>query len=253
MKANTADASTVIVGAAGALGSAISHRLASESHSLVLVGRSREPLDDLAAQLPDSRAVLCDITSDQEVGKLAAEVGAVRMLVYVPAAPTAGGIAEAPPSAINAAVDVKVGGLLRCLRALTPMQCDGLAAAVVIGGNLAYDPIPDAATSGIANAAQANAVRQLEGVLPGQGWRIHVVAPGPVETARWDSLAEAEAQRRGVQVEVIRSEAAAASPLQRLTSTDEVAWAVSMLADPHAAALHGSTLLMDTGRRRAIP
>jgi hypothetical protein len=43
------------------------------------------------------------------------------------------------------------------------------------------------------------------------------------------------------------------SPLQRLTSTDEVAWAVSMLADPHAAALHGSTLLMDTGRRRAIP
>jgi len=246
-------ASTVIVGAAGGLGSAIARRLAREGHSLVLVGRTRDTLVELAQELPDARVITCDITSDHEVRELGVEAGAVRMLVYVPAAPTAGGIAEADPNAINVAVDVKVGGLLRCIRSLTPWSSEQLATIVVIGGNLAYDPIPDAATSGIANAAQANAVRQLENVLPGQGWRIHVVAPGPVETERWDSLTKAEAKRRGVSVDLVRSEAASSSPMHRLTTTDEVAWAVSMLSDPFAAALHGSTLLMDTGRRRAIP
>jgi len=174
------------------------------------------------------------------------------MLVYLPAAPTAGGIDQAPVEAILAAVDVKVGGLLRLIRTLQPdTSGSDRAVAVVVGGNLAYDPIPHAATSGIANAAQANAVRQLQ--ASATEWRFHVVAPGPVATERWEQLAAAEAQKRGTDIEVIRAEQTASSPLGRLTTPEEVAWAVTMLADPKAAALHGSTLLLDTGRRTAIP
>lgn len=245
--------STVVIGAAGALGTAVCQRLASEGHELVLVGRNQQALDTLADQLEKSRALACDITNSESVESLAAAVGPVRMLVFLPAAPTAGGIDEASPEAIVRAVDTKVGGLLRCVRSLSPAAVDRGAPVVVVGGNLAYDPIPDAATSGIANAALANAVRQLQGTVPDKGWRIHLVAPGPVATERWETLALAEAQRRGVTVDEVRREATAASPLDRLTTVDEVAWAVSILADPHAAALHGSTLLLDTGRRKAIP
>ena len=245
---------TVIIGAAGSLGRAIAQRLADEGHDLVLVGRTKQPLDDLVQQFPGARALTCDVTNDQDVEALAKQVGPTRMLVYLPAAPTAGGIERAPIEAILAAVDVKVGGLLRVLRALQPAAqaaSTDRPAAIVIGGNLAFDPIPHAATSGIANAAQANAVRQLE--HSNSPWRIHVVAPGPVATERWEELAQAEADKRGIDITQVRSEATASSPLGRLTSPDEVAWAVSILADPHAAALHGSTLLLDTGRRTAIP
>ena len=245
---------TVIIGAAGSLGRAIAQRLAEEGHDLVLVGRTEQPLDELAQQLPSARALTCDVTNDDDVTNLAAQVGPTRMVVYLPAAPTAGGIEQAPIEAILAAVNVKVGGLLRTLRALQPAAQTASTdrpAAIVIGGNLAFDPIPHAATSGIANAAQANAVRQLEHST--SPWRIHVVAPGPVATERWEQLAQAEADKRGIEIAQVRSEATAASPLGRLTSPEEVAWAVSMLADPHAAALHGSTLLLDTGRRTAIP
>jgi NAD(P)-dependent dehydrogenase (short-subunit alcohol dehydrogenase family) len=245
---------TVVVGAAGALGEAITRRLASEGHDLVLTGRDLTTVQALAQQLPSARAISCDVTKDDDVTALAQQVGPTRMLVFTPAAPTAGGIDAAPIEAILTAVDVKVGGLLRLLRALQPAPQTAHTdrpAAIVIGGNLAYDPIPHAATSGIANAAQANAVRQLEhSAIP---WRIHVIAPGPVATERWEQLAAAEAQSRGITIDQVRTEATAASPLGRLTSTEEVAWAVSMLADPHAAALHGSTLLLDTGRRTAIP
>ena len=243
---------TVVVGAAGALGRAAVQQLARSGHELVLVGRSLAALEDLAAEVPGARAIACDVTSDDSVAALAAEVGPVRMLVYLPAAPTAGGIDQAPVEAILAAVDVKVGGLLRLIRSLTPdTATPDRAVAVVVGGNLAYDPIPHAATSGIANAAQANAVRQLQ--LSATNWRLHVVAPGPVATERWEQLAAAEAEKRGTDIEAIRVEQTASSPLGRLTEPEEVAWAITMLADPKAAALHGSTLLLDTGRRTAIP
>jgi len=245
---------TVIIGAAGSLGRAIAQRLSGEGHDLVLVGRTQQPLDELAQQLPSARALACDVTNDRDVNELAAQVGPTRMLVYLPAAPTAGGIEQAPIEAILTAVNVKVGGLLRVLRAMQPAAQTASTdrpAAIVIGGNLAFDPIPHAATSGIANAAQANAVRQLE--HSNSPWRIHIVAPGPVATERWEQLAQAEADKRGIEIAQVRSAATAASPLGRLTSPEEVAWAVSMLADPHAAALHGSTLLLDTGRRTAIP
>lgn len=243
---------TVVVGAAGALGRAAVQQLARSGHELVLVGRSLAALEDLAAEVPGARAIACDVTSDDSVAALAAEVGPVRMLVYLPAAPTAGGIDQAPVEAILAAVDVKVGGLLRLIRSLTPdTATPDRAVAVVVGGNLAYDPIPHAATSGIANAAQANAVRQLQSSAT--NWRFHVVAPGPVATERWEQLAAAEAEKRGTDIEAIRVEQTASSPLGRLTEPEEVAWAITMLADPKAAALHGSTLLLDTGRRTAIP
>jgi len=243
---------TVVVGAAGALGRAAVQQLARSGHELVLVGRSLAALEDLAAEVPGARAIACDVTSDDDVAALAAEVGPVRMLVYLPAAPTAGGIDQAPVEAILAAVDVKVGGLLRLIRSLTPdTATPDRAVAVVVGGNLAYDPIPHAATSGIANAAQANAVRQLQSSAT--NWRFHVVAPGPVATERWEQLAAAEAEKRGTDIEAIRIEQTASSPLGRLTEPEEVAWAITMLADPKAAALHGSTLLLDTGRRTAIP
>ena len=243
---------TVVVGAAGALGRAAVQQLARSGHELVLVGRSLAALEDLAAEVPGARAIACDVTSDDDVAALAAEVGPVRMLVYLPAAPTAGGIDQAPVEAILAAVDVKVGGLLRLIRSLTPdTATPDRAVAVVVGGNLAYDPIPHAATSGIANAAQANAVRQLQSSAT--NWRLHVVAPGPVATERWEQLAAAEAEKRGTDIEAIRVEQTASSPLGRLTEPEEVAWAITMLADPKAAALHGSTLLLDTGRRTAIP
>ncbi len=246
---------TVVVGAAGALGTATTRQLARLGHELVLVGRNSDALTQLSNEIPGSRVVTCDITNDDDVRQLAEQVGPTRMLVYLPAAPTAGGIDQAPIEAILAAVDVKVGGLLRLIRSLAPdTQHDPVnnrAVAVVVGGNLAYDPIPHAATSGIANAAQANAVRQLE--QSNTNWRFHVVAPGPVATERWEQLAQAEADKRGVDLEVIREEQSKASPLDRLTGTDEVAWTIGMLADPRAAAMHGSTLLLDTGRRTAIP
>lgn len=244
---------TVVVGATGALGAPVARQLRDDGHSLVLVARSQDSVDELAASL-SAVGVAADVTSQADVDKVSDQVRGkgLRMLVYLPAAPMTTNVLTADPSALSAAFDVKVNGLLRFVKALDSEFVAGTK-IVVVSGTFAFDPSPMAASAGVANAAQVNLVRQLQRALGERGVTLHVVAPGPVMTQRWLSVAQAEAARRGVSLDVIKEEAAAANPTGELVTIEQVAWAVSILADPHASALAGSTLLLDGGRRTSIP
>lgn len=245
---------SVVVGATGALGTPIVARLVAEGHRLLAVARSTERLAELCAAHPGVDPCPADFSSDAAGDRVVKALGGrpVRFVVYGPAAGMAGGILDARPPDLLAAIDLKVNGLLRLVRALRPRFAAG-ARVVALGGNLAYDPTPDAATSGLANAALANAVRQLQRAVGPEGPSFHVVAPGPVLTPRYLQLAAAEGVRRAVDPAKVIAEAEAAAPVGRLTRPHEVAWAVARMADPEATALAGSTLLLDGGRRTAIP
>lgn len=245
---------TVVTGATGDLGKAIVARLAAERHEILVVARNQEQLSALEASSEGISSVVADLSQDEAVGQIRAAVKgrAVRMAVHCAAARVGGDILGVSTADVLTAVDIKVNGLLRLVRAVLPSIEEG-SRIVAIGGNLGFDPIPDAATAGIGSAAQANAVRQLNRALAHRGVTCHTVAPGPVATDRWYAIAATEARRRGVTEDVVRREATALSPLGRLTTPEEVAWVVARLADPEAGALAGSTLLLDTGRRTALP
>ena len=244
---------TIVVGATGALGRPIVARLVQDGHHVVAVARSADALERLHTEIACD-VVVADAGSDDSVAAITSALDGrpVRMVVFLPAAPNAGHVLTANVDDLMAAFNVKVGGLVRVLRAVEDALTSD-ARIVAVGGSLGFDPIPDASSAGLANAALANLVRQLQRALGPRGVSVHLVAPGPVETERWRSMAEGEAARRGVSLDVVRSEVQAATPMGRLTTTDEVAWAVALLADPHASALAGSTLILDAGRRTAIP
>jgi NAD(P)-dependent dehydrogenase (short-subunit alcohol dehydrogenase family) len=245
---------TVVIGGAGAIGCHVTGRLVDTGHRVLCVGRSEASLQQLRQRVPGVTSTLaCDVTDPAIVSQITGAIlnERVRMLVHMPAAPTAGGILDVPGDAVLAAVEVKVVALLRLVTGLAP-AFEPDAVIVAVGGNLAYDPVPDAATSGIANAALANAVKQLHRALGGAA-RCFVVAPGPVETPRFHTVVRTEAERRGVSLAVVADEARAASPLGRLTTPGEVAWAIQRLSEPEAGALAGGTFVLDAGRRTAFP
>jgi NAD(P)-dependent dehydrogenase (short-subunit alcohol dehydrogenase family) len=159
---------------------------------------------------------------------------------------------DVTPDALREAFEVKVNGTLRLVRAVE-QDLGPDSRVVVLGGNLAYDPIPEAATAGVANAALANLMRQLSRALGPTGATCHVVAPGPVWTERLQMLLRDAAASRGVPVAEVVEEFRSRSPVGHLVEIDEVAWAVEMLLAPQARALAGGTLLLDAGQRTAIP
>jgi NAD(P)-dependent dehydrogenase (short-subunit alcohol dehydrogenase family) len=194
-----------------------------------------------------------DIGSDEAVAAIAAAVGdrPVRMVVQAAGLPAAGPLATIEPDALGRAVALKCGGLLRLVRAVDAHLQPG-ARVVALGGHYGIEPAPYACAAGVTNAALANLVRQLATAYGPRGVTAHLVAPGPADTPRLRALSRQAAETRGVPVDTVLAERAAESPLGRLVTPAEVAWAVATLLAPEAAALDGSALSLDVGARHGI-
>ncbi len=244
---------SVVVGASGAIGRHIVERFLELGLGVVAVGRRVEPLESVAGGRQDVIVCPADIRTDEGENDIRRAIpGTVRIAVNSAAAPMAGSILDVPPEAIREATDVKVNGTLRLVRAVEGHLTTD-SRIVAIGGNLGYDPIPEAATAGVANAALANAIRQLSRALGAQGVTCHVVAPGPVWTERLQGMLADAAASRGVAEDVILKEFRDRSPIGHLVTIEEVVWAVELLLAPEARTLAGGTLLLDAGQRTAIP
>jgi NAD(P)-dependent dehydrogenase (short-subunit alcohol dehydrogenase family) len=251
----------VVVGGSGALGGAIAERLVAEGLTVVAVtrgatrpqlGGDREPGPG-REEIGHAEQCLADIGLDEAVGLIAAAVGdrPVRMVVQAAGLPAAGPLATIEPDALGRAVALKCGGLLRLVRAVEANLQPG-SRIVALGGHYGIEPAPYACAAGVTNAALANLVRQFAIAYGPRGVTAHLVAPGPADTPRLRALSQQAAANRGVPVDEVLAERAAESPLGRLVTPSEVAWAVATLLAPEAGALDGSALSLDVGARRGI-
>jgi len=243
----------VVVGATGAFGKAMVDRLAAAGLGVVAVARSVDTLAALRDRVPGLVACAADIADDAAIEAIAAAVDRpVRMVVHGPGVAVVGGILTAPTGSMVDAVNIKVGGLLRLTRAV-----DGRLAAgsriVAIGGHYGFEPTAYAASAGVANAALVNVVRQLSLAYGPRGVTAHLIAPGPADTERLRRVAADRAALRGVSVDEVMAGMLAESSIGRFTTPEQVAWAVSILLAPEADAMTGSSLMLDSGRRRGLP
>lgn len=242
----------VVGGATGALGAAIVARLRAEGLRVIAVARTADGLADMAGDDDGIVAVPGDLEDDSVSAAVAAAVdGPVRMVIQAAGLPVAGNVDTITGAELAQGMDRKVGGFLRLIRGARDHLGEG-SRLVVLGGHYGYEPSPAAPLAGMANAALSNLVRSLADRWGPDGVTVHLIAPGPVDSPRMTAIAERIAERRGagVTADEVLDEYRAGSPLGRLTTVDEVAWAVGLLLAPEAAAMHGSVLSLDAGRRR---
>lgn len=244
---------TLVVGATGAFGQHIVRSLTAQRLEVIAIARNAESLHELAVANPLVRACQADINHDDAIVAIANAIHLpVRMLVHGPGVTIAGGILEAPTQTMASAVNTKVGGLLRLVRAADAHLVAG-SRIVAIGGHYGLEPTAYAASAGVANAALVNVVRQLSMAYGPRGITAHTIVPGPADTERLHRVAATRAQQRGISVDEVLDEMRAESSLGELTTPEQVAWAVELLLDPRANAMTGSSLMLDSGRRRGLP
>lgn len=242
----------VVVGATGAMGTAITARLTKAGCKVVAVGRDRGALAALAVEHPGVRPCAADIGLNSSVEAIAAELdGPVRLAVFAAGLPVRGSADTIDPDALGTAVNLKAGGVLRLLHAVR----DRLAADsrfVAIGGSLGLEPGPLDAGPGTANAALFNLMRQISALYGPRGITTHTIAPGPVDTPRLAAIIANQAAEQGLEPNEIRERYRAKTTLGRLPTLDEVAWIVETLLSPEAAALHGGVITVDGGTRHGV-
>jgi len=245
----------VVVGSTGAMGQVIARRLAARGLKVLAVARSEESVRALAESAPGIEPCACDMASDEAIAAIQRQLdAAVRVVVHGPGVATAGGVLTAPTAAVVDAVNIKVGGMLRLVRAVEARLLPA-SRLIAIGGHYGFEPTAYAATAGVANAALANLIRQLSWAYGERGVTAHLIAPGPADTDRLRRVANERAARagEGASVDSVLEDMKRESAIGELTTVEQIAWAVEMLLAPEANALAGSTLFMDAGRRRGIP
>ena len=111
----------LITGATGGLGAAIARALHAHGAAVQLSGRRPEVLERLAADLGDRTQVLpADLASAGDVRRLAAEVGAVDVLVANAGLPGTGKLTDYTPEQIDRVLDVNLRSAIHLTHALMP-------------------------------------------------------------------------------------------------------------------------------------
>lgn len=243
----------VVVGATGAFGQVMVKRLLDAGMRVMAVARSESSLAELKALYPSIHVCIADMGRDEAIETIRSQLsGVVRMVVHGPGVPVAGGVMQVTSEAITNAINIKVGGMLRLVRAVDEFL-QPQSRLVAIGGHYGFEPTAYAATAGVANAALANFVRQLSWGYGARGITAHLLAPGPADTDRLRKVAAQRASDAGGSLDDVLDELRNESAIQALTTPEQVAWAVCLLLAPEADALAGSSLMLDSGRRRGLP
>jgi short-subunit dehydrogenase len=114
-------ARALVTGATGGIGNAIAHALHERGARVLLSGRRREALDELAAELGERAEVLvADLSERGAPAELAEAAGAVDVLVANAALPASGRVEDFDPDQIDRALDVNLRAPVQLTRALLP-------------------------------------------------------------------------------------------------------------------------------------
>ena len=113
-------------------------------------------------------------------------------------------------------------------------------------------PLRNLGVSNTIRGAVASWAKTMSYELGAMNITVNNILPGYTETARLESLISLNAEKRGVEEDIIRQEMLSDIPLQRFGNSSEAAAVAAFLASPAASYVNGVSIPVDGGRTGAI-
>lgn len=237
----------VVTGGGRGIGAAIAEALSAAGADVTVMGRSRKPIEAVAARLPAARAVVCDVTDPASVDgafTAAAEAaGPVSILVNNAGAAKSAPIGGTGEDLWAEMIAVNLTGAWRCARAVVPAMVEGGQGRIVTVASTAgligyaYTSAYCAAKHGVIGLTRALAVE-----LARTGVTVNAVCPGFTETDLLDQAIANIVGKTGLSAEDARKTLLRTNPQGRFVTPAEVADAVLWLCGDHATAINGQAI-----------
>ena len=207
--------------------------------------RLEQEAKDLIAALPGAAGFMCDLSFDDQIGKLFEQLksrygivhGLVHSVAFAPAEELKGEFLNTSREGFRIAHDVSVYSLVAVARAAAPLMTAG-GGIVTLTYYGAEKVVPKYNVMGVAKAALEAAVRYLANDLGPRAIRVNAISAGPIKT-----LAARGISQLG---EMLKSHAERA-PLKRNVDPAEVGSTAAFLLSEAGSGITGETIYVDCG------
>jgi enoyl-[acyl-carrier protein] reductase I len=226
------------------IASGIARQLHAHGARLILTyqgERVQDAVRDHAKEFGDAAVFECDVTSDESLRSLAADVGKIDGLVhsiaFVKKEDLSGKVYDTSRDGFNLALDISAYSLIALVGHLKDNLNDGssIMAMSYLGGT---QIVPNYNIAGIAKAALESIVRYLAFDLGERGIRVNAISAGPIKTASSRQVAGFGAMGPKV---------AAAAPLKRNVSIEDVGNCAVYLASDLSSQVTADVHFIDAG------
>ena len=239
----------LVMGASQGLGRGVAAALAREGATVAIASRSRERLEEAAAEIgPAATSFVADATDTDRLAALPAEVaaalGPVDILVLNTGGPPFGGAFAHDLDEWQRAYRSLVLAPRVLAEAVVPGMRERQWGRIVnVGSNTTREPNPALNLSNSHRMAAVGFLKTLAGEVAGDGITVNTVATGRFAT---DRLADA-----GGSHEAAEAAARTEVPAARLGTTEEYGDLVAFLCSERAAYLTGAVIPLDGGLLRS--
>ncbi len=242
----------LITGGGTGIGAAIARALAAEGAALSLVGRRREPLKAMAAELPDAEVISADVTDEDQVKAMVETAndahGPVSLLIANAGAASSAPLAKTTLDAWQSMIGVNLSGAFLCAREVLPgmtaMRSGRIIFTASTAGLKGYGYVAPycAAKHGVVGLARALAIEVAK-----DGITVNAVCPGFTETPMLEASIDNIKSRTGRSETEARAALLKDTPRERFVQPEEVAATVAWLCSPDASAVNGQAIAVAGG------
>ena len=217
----------VVTGASSGIGEATARALSKSGFQVIAAARRIDRLEKLAAEDPNIKAVLLDVTDQKSVDELAKSLVGKPVSILIN---NAGGafdgdsVLNSDPKVWQETYDVNVVGAVRVTKAIAPIMKDhGCGHIVIISSTAGYIAYENGGSYVAAKHGDVALARTLRLELAGEPIRVTEIAPGMVKTEEF-----AKNRFNGDESKAAKIYEGVAEPLTAEDVAEAIRWSVTL-------------------------
>jgi 3-oxoacyl-[acyl-carrier protein] reductase len=243
----------LVCGASAGLGYACAQAMVAEGVDVLIVARTEGPLQQAAARLNAlgpgrAQALAADVSTVDGRARIFAAHRDFDMVVTNAGGPPPGDFRQWDQATWVRALEANMLAPIEIIKATVDgMMARGFGRIVNITSSAVKSPVDGLGLSTGARSGLTGFVAGLARTVVARGVTINNLLPGTFDTARLTGNFAKQAEREGLDVDLVIERRLAKHPAHRFGRPDELGHTCAYLCSVHAGYINGQNILMDGG------